>query len=322
MRMRLLVTGGAGYIGGIVVKRLLAEGHQAVVIDDLSTGYRDNIPSNVEFHQISLNDVGSVLTPKARFDGVIHLAAKALVAESLHRPDLYWETNVTGSLSLISAMRASGIKKIVFSSSCSVYRDSDRHILTEKTPVFPRNPYATSKLMVDFLLSAEAKASGIAASSLRYANAAGAVGGLGERHEPESHLIPTALKVAAGKVAHVVVNGTDYPTLDGTCVRDYVHVDDLARAHILAIAAVKPGHHRIYNLGTGQGFSNLEVIRSVRDVTGLPVTVVNGPRRKGDATISVVSGKRARKELGWAPKYTDLKYIVEDAWRFYQENLR
>ncbi|MEH1098443.1 UDP-glucose 4-epimerase GalE [Micromonospora sp. CPCC 205561] len=319
--MKVLVTGGAGYIGSVVTQRLAARGHEVVVVDDLSTGYRDNVPSDVEFHQLSIHKVDRVLTPGAGFDGVLHLAAKAQVAESVARPDLYWNTNVAGSLALLSAVRAAGTPRLIVSSTCSIYADAGPAPLTEDNVVQPASPYAASKLMVDMLLAAEAKAFGLAAVSLRYANAAGAVGGLGERHLPESHLIPMLLQVAGGQRRRLIIHGTDYPTRDGTCVRDYIHVDDLASAHLLALQAAEPRRHAIYNLGSGDGYSNAEIIEAVRVVTGRTVPVSDGQRRDGDAVATIVSNERARRELGWMPSHTELYGIVRDAWQFYLARL-
>lgn len=319
--MKVLVTGGAGYIGSVVTQRLAASGHEVVVVDDLSTGYRDNIPNGVEFHQLSIHNVDRVLTPEAGFEGVLHLAAKAQVAESVARPNLYWNTNVAGSLALLSAMRAAGTLRLIVSSTCSIYADAGLTPLTEDNVAQPASPYAASKLMVDMLMSAEAKAFGLAAVSLRYANAAGAVGDLGERHLPESHLIPMLLQVAGGQRRRLILHGTDYPTPDGTCVRDYIHVDDLASAHLLALQAAEPHRHAIYNLGSGDGYSNADIIDAVRVVTGRAVQVSDGPRRGGDAVATIVSNERARRELGWIPSRTELHDIVRDAWHFHLARL-
>jgi UDP-glucose 4-epimerase len=314
--VKLLVTGGAGYIGCVVTHRLAASGHEVVVVDDLSTGHRDNVPSHIEFHQLSLHDIAKVLTPQARFDGVIHLAAKAEVAESVAAPDLYWRTNLDGTLTLLRAMHAAGMWRLVTSSTYSVYAHSGAEAATEDSPLQPASPYAETKLAVDLILTAEARTQGLAATSFRYGNAAGAVGGLGERHRPETHLIPVALQVAGGHRERLVTYGMDYPTEDGSCVRDYVHVDDLATAHLLALEAMERGRHAVYNLGNGRGYSNLEVVDVVRQVTGREVPMTVGPRRAGDAAVTVVCSDRARREIGWTPARTSLDEIVRSAWQF------
>jgi UDP-glucose 4-epimerase len=318
--VKLLVTGGAGYIGGVVTAQLLAAGHRVVVLDDLSTGHADNLPAEVEFHKLSIHEVGLVLTPAAGFDGVLHFAAKIAAGESVVRPDLYWDTNVRGSLALLEAARAARTPRLIFSSTGSVYSTTEREPMTEQTPVDPPMPYAVSKLMVDQMLAAEARAFGLGAISLRYFNAAGAVGNLGERHDPETHLIPIVLQVAAGQRSAITLFGDDYDTPDGTCIRDYVHVADLASAHLLAIDAAASGQHKIYNLGNGNGFSNLQVIEAVRRVTGHPVPVEVHPRRPGDWVMSVASSAKAHRELGWTPRKPALDDIIGDAWEFHRRH--
>ncbi|WP_329060609.1 UDP-glucose 4-epimerase GalE [Amycolatopsis sp. NBC_01480] len=315
--MKLLVTGGAGYIGSVVTRALLASGHEVEVLDDLSTGHRKSVPDSVVFHQISVHDAARVLTPEAGFDGVLHFAGRIEVGESVVRPDIYWDVNVRGSLALLEAIRAAGVPRMIFSSTGSMYRADGNEKLAETARVEPRNPYAASKLMVDLMLSAEATAFGLGATSLRYFNAAGAVGELGERHDPESHLIPIVLQVAAGKREQLQMYGTDYPTPDGTCVRDYIHVADLAAAHVLALEAIEPGRHEIYNLGNGNGYTNMQVVEAARAVTGHPIPVVLAPRRDGDAVITVASSEKAQKDLGWQPSKPDLRDIVADAWAFH-----
>jgi UDP-glucose 4-epimerase len=315
--VKLLVTGGAGYIGSVVTRALLASGHEVEVLDDLSTGHRASVPDSVAFHQMSVHDAARVLTPEAGFEGVLHFAGRIEVAESVSRPDIYWDVNVRGSLALLEAARAAHVQRMIFSSTGSMYRGEGDEKLAETARVEPRNPYAASKLMVDLMLSAEAAAFGLGATSLRYFNAAGAVGELGERHDPESHLIPIVLQVAAGKREQLQMYGNDYPTPDGTCVRDYIHVADLATAHVLALEAIEPGRHEIYNLGNGNGYTNTEVVEAAREVTGRPIPVVLAPRRKGDAVVTVASSEKARKDLGWQPDRPDLHDIVADAWNFH-----
>jgi UDP-glucose 4-epimerase len=316
--VKLLVTGGAGYIGSVVTHLLAESGHQVVVLDDLSTGFAENVPAGVEFHRLPVHDVARVLTPEAGFDGVLHFAGKIEVAESVSRPDVYWHANVQGSLALLEAVRAAGTPRLIFSSTGSMYQAEGTEKLTEDARVRPRNPYAATKLMVDMMLAGECGAFGLGAASLRYFNAAGAVGTLGERHDPESHLIPIVLQVAAGQREELPLYGDDYPTPDGTCVRDYIHVSDLATAHLLALEAIQPGRHEVYNLGNGNGYSNKQVVDAVREVTGRPVPVKLAPRRDGDAASTVASSEKARRELGWQPATPELHRIVADAWAFHR----
>jgi UDP-glucose 4-epimerase len=316
--VKTLVTGGAGYIGSVVTNDLVEAGHEVVVLDDLSTGFADNIPAGLEFHRLPVHEVGTVLTPGAGFDAVLHFAGRIEVAESVARPDLYWHINVAGSMAVLDAVRAAGTPRLIFSSTGSMYDAADMGKLTEDAPVRPRNPYAATKLAVDLMLAGESPAFGLGAASLRYFNAAGAVGNLGERHNPESHLIPIVLQVAGGQRDELMLYGDDYPTPDGTCIRDYIHVADLSTAHLLALDAIQPGKHAIYNLGNGDGFSNLQVIEAVREVTGRPVPVKLAPRRPGDAPATVASSDKARRELGWRPARPDLHEIIADAWAFHQ----
>jgi UDP-glucose 4-epimerase len=316
--VKTLVTGGAGYIGSVVTHDLVAAGHEVVVLDDLSTGFADNIPAGLEFHRLSVHEVGKVLTPDAGFDAVLHFAGRIEVAESVARPDLYWHINVAGSMAVLDAVRAAGTPRLIFSSTGSMYDAADMGKLTEDAPVRPRNPYAATKLAVDLMLAGESPAFGLGAASLRYFNAAGAVGNLGERHNPESHLIPIVLQVAGGQRDELMLYGDDYPTPDGTCIRDYIHVADLSTAHLLALDAIQPGKFEIYNLGNGDGYSNLQVIEAVREVTGRPVPVKLAPRRPGDAPATVASSDKAHRELGWRPERPDLHEIIADAWAFHQ----
>ena len=316
--MRVLVTGGAGYIGSVVTRALVEAGHHVVVLDDLSTGFADNIPDGIEFHRLPVHEVGRVLTPDAGFDGVLHFAGKIEVAESVARPDMYWHVNVAGSMAVLDAVRAAGTPRMIFSSTGSMYDAAGTGKLAEDAPVRPRNPYAATKLSVDLMLAGECEAFGLAAASLRYFNAAGAVGRLGERHNPESHLIPIVLQVAGGQREELLLYGDDYPTPDGTCVRDYIHVADLATAHLLALEAIQPGRHEIYNLGNGDGYSNRQVIDTVREVTGQPVPVKLAPRRSGDAPATVAASDKARRDLGWQPAKPDLREIIADAWAFHR----
>jgi UDP-glucose 4-epimerase len=330
-RVKLLVTGGAGYIGGVVTHALVEAGHQVVVLDDLSTGFAETIPAEAEFHQLPVHQVGQVLTPDSGFEGVLHFAAKIEVAESVARPDLYWDVNVGGTMALLNAVRVAGVQRLIFSSTGSMYDptsvvplpDGGFSKLDEDAVIRPKNTYASTKLAVDLMLAGECEAFGLGAASLRYFNATGAVhlpdgSRLGERHTPESHLIPIVLQVAGGKRDQLMMYGDDYPTPDGTCVRDYIHVADLAAAHLLALDAIKPGRHEVYNLGNGDGYSVKQVIDVAREVTGHPIPVKLAPRRPGDPAATVAASDKARRDLGWHPARPDLRDIVADAWSFHQ----
>jgi UDP-glucose 4-epimerase len=322
--VKVLVTGGAGYIGSTVTTLLLDEGHDVIVVDDLSTGHRDAVPTGATLVEGRVHDVAAdVVRPD--LDAILHFAAFIAAGESVGAPEKYWENNVLGSLRLLEAAREAGIPRFVFSSTANIYGDPAELPITETAVAAPPNPYATSKLAVEHALTGYATAHGLAAVSLRYFNAAGALiranGSCGERHDPETHLIPNALLVAAGVKEKLPLYGDDYPTPDGTCVRDYIHVADLAAAHLAALGAVRPGEHRVYNLGNGTGFSNHEVVRAVRDVTGHPIPVEMAPRRAGDPAVLVASSEKARAELGWTPQQPGLREIIADAWTFAQARL-
>jgi UDP-glucose 4-epimerase len=317
--MRLLVTGGAGYIGSIVAGHLVGAGHEVTVLDNLSTGHLDAVPGKADFAELDVADAGRVLSPGSGFDGVLHFAAKSLVAESVATPDVYWTNNVGGTRSLLDAMRRAGVPRLVFSSTAATYGEPDVVPIEETAPTRPTSAYGSSKLATDMMLSDEARAYGVAAVSLRYFNVAGAWGGLGERHTTETHLIPIALQVALGRRPHLTIFGEDYPTEDGTCVRDYIHVADLAEAHLLALSAARPGAHLIYNLGSGSGFSVRQVVEAVMQVTGCDLPVQPGPRRPGDPAVLIASSRRIATELGWKPVRTTLARMVSDAWEFEQE---
>src|SRR3712207_4638455 len=311
--MRVLVAGGAGYIRSVVTAHLLAEGHEVTVLDDLSTGHADAVPSGAQLAEVSLHDSAPVLA-EVRPEAVLHFAAKSLVGASQQHPEEYWHVNVGGSLALLEAMRAAGCRRIVFSSTAATYGEPDTVPIPETAPTRPTNTYGASKLAVDHMLTSYAVAHGFAAVSLRYFNVAGAAFGLGERHTTETHLIPLALQVAAGQRESLSVYGDDYATPDGTCIRDYIHVQDLSDAHLLALPAAAEDEHRIYNLGNGTGFSVQQVVEAVREVTGHPVPVEVGPRRAGDPAQLVASSDRIRAHLGWQPQHRDLTGIVRDAW--------
>lgn len=313
--MKLLVTGGAGYVGGVCASVLLERGHEVVVIDDLSTGNRDAVPAGATFVEGDVARLaGEVLDPT--FDGVMHFAARSLVGESVARPGEYWQGNVTTSLALLDAMRAAGVDNLVFSSTAATYGEPEQVPITEDMPARPTNTYGATKLAIDHAISSYAVAHGVAATSLRYFNVAGAYGSAGENREVETHLIPLVLQVALGHRDHIKVFGDDWPTPDGTCVRDYIHVADLADAHVLALESNRPGVHRILNLGSGEGFSVREVIDVCREVTGHPIPDVVAPRRPGDPAVLVASSEKAVHELGWRPSRPDLRTVVRDAWAF------
>jgi len=312
--VNLLVTGGAGYIGSVVSARLVEEGHHVTVLDDLSTGHRDAVPPDARFVEGRVHDAAGVLLD-GDFDAVVHLAAFSLVSESVAHPERYFENNVVGTSLLCDAMRLAGVRGIVASSTAAVYGEPAHSPIDEESETSPVNPYGSSKLAVDRDLSERASVEGLAAVSLRYFNVAGAYGPYGERHHPETHLVPIALEAAKGLRKELVVYGTDYPTPDGTCVRDYIHVADVADAHLLALAALRPGHHEIVNLGNGAGFSVREVLDAVGEVTGRPLRTIDGERRAGDPAVLVASRERARERLGWVPKRPGIVAMVADAWR-------
>ncbi|MGY0058992.1 UDP-glucose 4-epimerase GalE [Streptomyces sp. LZ34] len=313
---KYLVTGGAGYVGSVVAAHLLEAGHRVTVLDDLSTGHRAGVPEGAEFIEGRIQDAGKWLDPS--YDGVLHFAAFSQVGESVANPEKYWVNNVGGTTELLAAMREAGVRKLVFSSTAATYGEPEQVPITEDAPTAPTNPYGATKLAVDHMISGECAAHGLAAVSLRYFNVAGAYGAYGERHDPESHLIPLVLQVAQGRREAISVYGDDYPTSDGTCVRDYIHVADLAEAHLLALGGAAEGEHLICNLGNGNGFSVREVIETVRQVTGHPIPEVTAPRRGGDPAVLVASAERAKERLGWRPSRADLAGIVADAWRFAQ----
>ncbi|WP_060884402.1 UDP-glucose 4-epimerase GalE [Streptomyces caniscabiei] len=317
MSGKYLVTGGAGYVGSVVAQHLLEAGHEVVVLDNLSTGFREGVPAGATFVEGDIRDAGKWLDDS--FDAVLHFAAFSQVGESVVKPEKYWDNNVGGTMALLAAMREANVRKLVFSSTAATYGEPETTPIVESAPTRPTSPYGASKLAVDHMITGEAAAHGLGAVSLRYFNVAGAYGSCGERHDPESHLIPLVLQVAQGRRDAISVFGEDYPTPDGTCVRDYIHVADLADAHLLALDAARPGEHLICNLGNGNGFSVREVIETVRQVTGHPIPEVVAPRRAGDPATLVASAATARERLGWNPSRADLAEIVADAWRFTQE---
>ncbi len=317
--MKVFVTGGSGYIGSVVVKRLLERGDQVVVFDNLERGHRCNLDSRAEFVEGDLRDGKLIVDTLAKVkpDAVLHFAAYALVGESMGDPLKYFDNNVTGGVNLLKAMMAAGCTRLVFSSSCATYGVPDALPIEEDMPQRPTNPYGQSKLMFEQMANWLAETKGFRPTFLRYFNAAGAIPdeNLGEDHDPETHLIPNVLKVALGKANAVEVYGDDYPTPDGTCIRDYIHLEDLASAHILALEKEALG---AYNLGTGQGVSVKKVVEACRRVTGHPIPVKVCPRRAGDPPALYASGRKARAVMGWNPVHSDIEMIVRDAWMFHQ----
>jgi UDP-glucose 4-epimerase len=319
--VKYLVTGGAGYIGSIVATMLLEEGHEVVVLDDCSTGAAERVPAGAELVRRPVQDAAEVLDPA--FDGVLHFAGLIAAGESMHKPDIYWEANTAGTFALLDAMREAEVKTLVFSSTAAVYGDPAEIPIREDAVKAPTSTYGATKLSADMAIRSAVTAYGLAAVSLRYFNVVGAYrdrSGVwhGENHDPETHIIPIALEAAAGKRERMVLFGEDYPTEDGTCVRDYIHVADLADAHLLALRAAEPGEHRIYNLGNGNGFSNREVVAAVKRVTGVDFPVAVEGRRPGDPAVLVASSAKARDELGWKPARESLERMVADAWEYYR----
>ncbi|MCO8272458.1 UDP-glucose 4-epimerase GalE [Actinoplanes sp. TRM 88003] len=323
--MKLLVTGGAGYVGSVTSRLLLDAGHEVTVLDSLVTGFREAVAPDATFVEADIRDAAQVLTPGSGFDAVLHFAGLIAAGESMVKPELYWHDNVVKSLALLDAVRAAGVPRFIFSSTAAVYGNPVELPITESAVKAPTNTYGATKLTFDHALTSEAFAHNLAAVSLRYFNVAGAYirdgHEIGERHDPETHLIPIALQVAAGKREKLQLFGDDYPTVDGTCVRDYIHVQDLARAHLLALDAATAGEHRIYNLGNGNGFSNKQVVEVAREVTGAALPVEIAPRREGDPATLVASSERAREELGWVPQKNTLQAMIGDAWTFYRSHV-
>ncbi|MFS0084266.1 UDP-glucose 4-epimerase GalE [Corynebacterium striatum] len=317
--MKLLVTGGAGYVGSVCAAVLVEEGHDVTIIDNFSTGNREAVPAGARLVEGDVADVVEEVLAEGGFEGVVHFAARSLVGESVEIPADYWEHNVVTSLKLLNAMHAHGVKNLVFSSTAATYGEPKQVPITEDMPTQPTNPYGASKLSIDYIITSFAKAYGLGATSLRYFNVAGAYGSIGENRAIETHLIPLVLQVALGHRDKIFMFGDDYPTADGTAVRDYIHIRDLADAHVLALKTNTEGTHRIYNLGSGDGYSVKEVIEMCRKVTGHEIPAEIAPRRAGDPATLVASSEKIKAELGWNPTRTDLETIVTDAWNFTKE---
>ncbi len=321
--MKLLVTGGAGYIGSVVASQLLEAGDEVTILDNLSKGHKHAVPEGATFAEGDLLDkerIEKIL--QEGFDGVLHFAALSLVGESVENPERYYRNNVLGTLNLLEAMAKGGARRLVFSSTAAVYGEPEKIPIEEDDPPVPTNPYGGSKLAVDRMISFVAKARGLAAVSLRYFNVAGARGPFGEDHNPETHLIPLVLEAAYGKRDRIEIYGTDYPTPDGTAIRDYIHVEDLGRAHLMALDAAQDGEHKIYNLGNGEGFSVRQVIEVAREVTGEHIKATEAPRRAGDPPVLVASSKKIQSELGWKPHKPELSAMISDAWEWMQAHPR
>jgi UDP-glucose-4-epimerase GalE len=321
--MRILVTGGAGYIGSHAVKLFLARGHDVWVYDDLSYGHRAAVPAD----RLIVADLAD--TPRLdhalmsnRIEAVVHFAAFAYVGESVLDPGKYYRNNLVNTINLMECMRRNGVNRIVFSSTCATYGTPKKVPITEDEPQKPINPYGAGKLAVERALADYAPAYRWGYCALRYFNASGAApdGSIGEDHDPETHLIPLVNQTALGQRPAIEIFGTDYPTPDGTCIRDYIHIDDLAEAHLLALERLEPGKGSWYNLGIGRGYSVREVIRTVEEVTGKKVPIKEGPRREGDPPELVAASAKAQRELSWKPRYTELRPIIETAWNWHRKH--
>lgn len=316
--MKILVTGGAGYVGSVTVALLLEAGYEVVVLDNLVMGHQDALPESVRLIQAEVQDIAKVITVDDGVEAVVHLAGLIAAGESMVKPEIYWHNNVSQTIDMLDGMRQLGIKQLVFASSAAVYGNPAEIPITETTATSPTNTYGMTKLAMDMAITSECLAHGLAAVSLRFFNVAGAYGKYGERHRTETHIIPLALQAAAEGRGAFPVFGNDYPTPDGTCVRDYIHVLDLARAVEMSLAKPEAGKHKIYNLGNGGGFSNKQVVEAVQRVTGKELAVEFGPRREGDPATLIASSQRAHDELGWTPSKPTLEEMIADSWEFYQ----
>lgn len=317
--MNIFVSGGAGYIGSAVAAELIAAGHQVTVYDSLVTGHRQAVPAGAAFVQADLANEAALrgALNDGKFEAVLHFAGFIEAGESMKDPGKYFDNNVSNSFALIEAAQQAGVQRFVFSSTAAVYRSSDEP-LSEDSPLGPENTYGQTKLMVEEALDWYRKAHGLRFAALRYFNASGATPGRGEGHQPESHLIPLVLQVALGQRENIAVYGDDYDTPDGTCIRDYIHLADLASAHMLALDALSEHERLIYNLGSGRGYSVLEVIEAARKATGHPIPAVRSPRRPGDAARLVASPARIQSQLGWQAVHSSLDNIMSSAWAWHQ----
>lgn len=320
--MNVMVTGGAGYVGSVATEALLARGHKVVVLDDLRTGHREAVPQGAAFVQAGIADeqaVGEALEDHG-VEAIVHFAALSLVGESMQKPLDYFENNVTGSMRLWRAALRHGVQRVVVSSTAALYGTPEAVPIPETARLAPESVYGETKLQMERVLGWLAQTQGLGSVALRYFNAAGASASRGEDHRPESHLVPIVLQVALGQREQVSVFGDDYPTPDGSAVRDYVHVEDLAQAHVLALEAMRPGEARAFNLGSERGFSVREVIELAREVTGHDIPAVASPRRAGDPPVLVADAGLAKRELGWQPRHPELRAVIESAWRWHRAN--
>ncbi len=321
--MKILVTGGAGYIGGTVAEQLLSEGHEVVIYDNLCHGHRSMLPAGATFVEGEIADRSRLEhTLGAGFDGVMHFAALIEAGESMQKPEVYFRNNTATTLTLLESMLASGVRRLVFSSTAALYGEPEVTPIPEDAPLRPTNTYGESKLLVEQMLPWFHRIHGFSYACLRYFNVAGAVPGRGEAHEPESHLIPLVLDVALGRRPSIKIFGQDYPTPDGTAIRDYIHVHDLARAHHLALVQLtgqSEPQRLVYNIGNGVGFSVRQIVESVRRVTGHPIPVIEEPRRPGDPAVLIASSAKIGRELGWKPEYTEIDAIVQTAWVWHRQ---
>lgn len=322
--MQILITGGAGYIGGTVADLLIKNGHTITIFDNLSHSQSSMLPLKASFVHGDIADRNALdrLFSSHSFEGVMHFAALIEAGESMRKPEIYFRNNAASTLTLLEAMLAFDLKRLVFSSTAAVYGEPESSSIHEDSPLRPSNAYGESKLMVEQMLAWINRIHGFRYASLRYFNVAGAIEGRGEAHEPESHLIPLILDVALGRRSSIKIFGQDYPTPDGTCIRDYIHVSDLASAHLLALEALANHNKLIYNIGNGKGFSVREVVESARRVTGHAIPVVEEPRRPGDPAVLVASSQKIGKELGWKPAYTQLDDIIASAWAWHQQRYK
>lgn len=320
--MNVLVTGGAGYIGSVVTAELINAGHTVTVFDNLSHGHRDAVNAKARLVEGDLSDLATLsrLISDGRFDAVMHFAAFIEAGESMKFPERFFRNNTANSLGLLECMLHGGVQRFVFSSTAALYGEPENTPILETDPLRPTNAYGESKLLVERMLDWFHRIHGLRYASLRYFNAAGATQELGEAHDPETHLIPLVLQVATGKRESVSIFGSDYSTPDGTCIRDYIHVLDLANAHVLALEALLQRKKLVYNLGNGCGFSVRQVIEAARRVTGHSIPVVDSPRRPGDPAILVASSEKIRKELGWQPRYPDPETIIASAWNWHHRH--
>jgi UDP-glucose 4-epimerase len=323
--MKVLVVGGAGYVGSHTVRLLLAQGHEVWVYDNLSLGHRESVPAGrlIEGNLTDRALLMQVMRDK-EIEAVMHFAAYALVGESVQHPAMYYQNNVIATFELLETMRAVGVWRFVFSSTTATYGQPEKMPISEDTPQNPINPYGFTKLVVERALADYAQAYGFGVAALRYFNASGASSdaSIGEDHDPESHLIPIVLQVALGQRPHISIFGTDYPTEDGTCIRDYIHVEDLATAHLAALQKLQPNSVLQMNLGTGVGHSVQQVIEACRKITGHAIPAVIGPRREGDPACLIADSSKAQRELNWKPKYVSIESIVETAWKWHQSHPR